>query len=224
MVIHYYSQAFLAYRLGDITPRKDGRLTFRLGAHHEPFGLLLAFLLSVLPTFSGVAWGKPVKTNPYAIRGGRFGNLMVGLIGPFSNLAVAFLINLAANQYINSNFRRVFEGSLRSNATDLSIINDPNFFIARFLYYLILVNVLLFAFNLYIPLAPLGGLRNWLNILPRRWEPTLQPLETYGPYILLVIIFVLPFFFNALHFNLLGIIINPLVNAVMGLFGLTMPY
>jgi len=200
MALHYYAQAFVAYRLGDMTPRVQGRVKLNPSVHHEPFGLLMAFLLSVSPTFSGVAWGKPVPRNTFAVKGGRLTNLLIVLAGPLSNLLVALVLSLIFKSYINQSIR-----------TD---------FLAQFVFYLILVNIFLFAFNLYIPLAPLDGLSVWRNVLPSQWSVTLQPLETYGPYILLVLIFVIPFF---LRIPLLSYIINPLVVAVLNLFGLPVP-
>lgn len=195
IALHEFSQAFVAYRLGDMTPRVQGRVTLNPTVHHEPFGLLMAFLLSVT-TLSGVAWGKPVPLNSYAVKGGRAGNLIVLLAGPLSNLLLAFLINLAAAPYIAS--------------------HSGNDFLARFLFDLVVVNILLFAFNLFIPLAPLDGLGIWRNLLPQQWNKIFLPLETYGPYILLVLIFIVPFF---LQIQLFSYIINPVRDAVLRLFG-----
>lgn len=199
ITVHYATQAFVAYRLGDATPRRDGRISLNPANHFDAFGLLLAFLLAVSPGFPGVAWGKPVKFNSYALRGGRLSNLIVYLAGPLANLLLAVVIALLAGPYINQ--------SLSANPANL---------IPRFLLFIIVVNIFLFAYNLYIPLAPLDGLGVWRSILPAEWLPSLQFLKTYGPYILIVLIFLVPGFF---HLDLLGFVINPLVNAVLNLLG-----
>jgi hypothetical protein len=151
IVIHNYSQAFLAYRLGDNSGRKAGFMRLNLQNHHEPFGLVLALLLSVQLGFSGVAWGKTVPINRFAVKGGRLGNFLVVIIGPLANLLVAFLMALAFGGFIKQNFQTVHfirsdsvvkdlthlsYGFLPPQAT-LSGVSDPAFFLARFLFYLI---------------------------------------------------------------------------------------
>lgn len=197
ITLHYATQAFVANRLGDSTPRRDNRITLNPANHFDAFGLLLAFLLAVSPGFPGVAWGKPVKFNSYALRGGRVASLIVYLSGSIVNLLTAVVIGVLAGPYITTHF-----------------VTDS--FITHFLLYLIVVNIFLFAYNLFIPLAPLDGLGVWRSILPVEWLPKLQFLETYGPYILIVLIFLVPGFFRI---DLLGFVINPLVNAVLNLLG-----
>jgi Zn-dependent protease len=234
IVIHNYSQAFLAYRLGDSSGRKAGFMRLNLQNHHEPFGLVLAMLLAVWLGFSGVAWGKTVPINRFAVKGGRLGNFLVVIIGPLANLFVAFLMALVFGGFIRQNFQSVHfigsdsvvkdlnhlsYGSLLPQTT-LSGVTDPAFFLARFLFYLILVNIYLFAFNLYIPFGPLDGFRNLINILPSRWEERLQIMETYGPYFLIALIFVVPFFTRV---SLIALVVNPLVAPILNLFGLPVP-
>jgi Zn-dependent protease len=234
IVIHNYSQAFLAYRLGDNSGRKAGFMRLNLQNHHDPFGLLLAVLLSVQLGFSGVAWGKPVPINRFAVKGGRLGNFLVVIVGPLANLLVAFLLALAFGGFIKQNFQAVgftrpdsvvkdlthlSYGSLLPQTT-LSGVTDPAFFLARFLFYLILVNIYLFAFNLYIPFGPLDGYRNLINILPSQWEVRLQFMETFGPYFLIALIFVVPF---VIRISLIGLVVNPVVAPILNLFGLPVP-
>lgn len=199
ITLHYATQAFVANRLGDNTPRRDGRMSLNPANHLDAFGLLLAFLLAVSPGFPGVAWGKPVKFNSYALRGGRLANLLVYLSGSLANLLTAIVITLLAGPYIAQYLR-------------------TGQFLPDLLYSLVVVNIFLFAYNLYIPLAPLDGLGVWRSILPVEWLPKLEVLETYGPYILIVLIFLVPAFLG--HLDLLGFVIKPLVNAILNLLGL----
>ena len=55
--LHEYAHAWTANRLGDPTPRLQGRLTPNPLAHIDYVGFLMIFLI-------GFGWGKPVYTNP----------------------------------------------------------------------------------------------------------------------------------------------------------------
>lgn len=93
---HEFAHAFVADRLGDDTPRLEGRVTLNPLAHVDWIGTVLAPLLSSL--FGGVffGWGRAVNTNPARLRGGANGLLAVALAGPASNVAFAVLLALLA--------------------------------------------------------------------------------------------------------------------------------
>ena len=57
ITFHEYAHAYVADKLGDDTPRRQGRLTLNPFAHIDPYGLIL--MLTV-----GFGWGKPVEINP----------------------------------------------------------------------------------------------------------------------------------------------------------------
>lgn len=89
---HEFAHAFVADRLGDDTPRIEGRVTLNPLAHVDWMGTVLVPLLSSL--FGGVffGWGKAVNTNPSRLRGGANGLLAVALAGPASNVVFAFVL------------------------------------------------------------------------------------------------------------------------------------
>lgn len=89
---HEFAHAFVADRLGDDTPRIEGRVTLNPLAHVDWMGTVLVPLLSSL--FGGVffGWGKAVNTNPARLRGGANGLLAVALAGPASNVVFAVLL------------------------------------------------------------------------------------------------------------------------------------
>jgi len=91
---HEFAHAFVADRLGDDTPRLEGRVTLNPLAHVDWIGTVLVPLMSSL--FGGIffGWGRAVNTNPSKLRGGPNGLLAVALAGPASN--VAFAVILAA--------------------------------------------------------------------------------------------------------------------------------
>jgi len=91
---HEFAHAFVADRLGDDTPRLEGRVTLNPLAHVDCIGTVLVPLMSSL--FGGIffGWGKAVNTDPAKLRGGANGLLAVALAGPASN--VVFAVILAA--------------------------------------------------------------------------------------------------------------------------------
>jgi Zn-dependent protease len=190
-----YCQAFVAQRLGDSTPRSKGRLTLNPTAHHEPMGLLFAFLLSL--GYPAITWGKPLQIDAYRIRGGRLGRSIVAAVGPLSYFLLAFLIWMASKFYIES-----------ASLGDL---------LARVLFGIIVVNLVLCAFNL-IPIPPLDGYDLIRGLLPKDWEPRLLWLEQYGILVLVVLVLILPFF---LRINILfQFFVIPVASALGGLLGI----
>lgn len=89
---HEFAHAFVADRLGDDTPRLEGRVTLNPLAHVDWMGTVLVPLLSSL--FGGVffGWGRAVNTDPSKLRGGANGLLAVALAGPASNVVFALVL------------------------------------------------------------------------------------------------------------------------------------
>ena len=93
---HEFAHAWVATRLGDDTPRLDGRVTLYPLAHVDWLGTtILPFVTSL---FGGgfLGWGRPVRTDPSKLRGGLNGMAIVALAGPFSNVIFAVVLALAA--------------------------------------------------------------------------------------------------------------------------------
>jgi Zn-dependent protease len=89
---HEFAHAWVATRLGDDTPRLEGRVTLNPLAHVDWLGTaILPFLMSL---FGGgfLGWGKPVNTNPAKLRYGLNGLILVSLAGPFSNVIFAVVL------------------------------------------------------------------------------------------------------------------------------------
>jgi len=91
---HEFAHAWVATRLGDDTPRLQGRVTLNPLAHADWLGTTV--LPAVTSLFGGgfIGWGKPVISNPAKLRGGLNGLALVALAGPASN--VVFAVILAA--------------------------------------------------------------------------------------------------------------------------------
>ena len=93
---HEFAHAWTADRLGDDTPRREGRVTLNPMAHVDWLGTVLLPALTSLFGSGFLGWGRAVNTNPFRLRGGLNGLALVALAGPFSNLVFAVLLAAAA--------------------------------------------------------------------------------------------------------------------------------
>ena len=84
---HEYAHAIVADKLGDKTPRFQGRLTLNPIAHIDPMGFILILL-------TGFGWAKPVQTNPSSYKNYYRDDLKVSFAGPFANLIVGFISSI----------------------------------------------------------------------------------------------------------------------------------
>jgi len=168
----------MALRLGDSTARDSGRLTLNPIPHIDPIGSIAIPLLSYLAAGSVfIAWAKPVPINPANFHNFRRDDILVSIIGPFSNLLVAFC---CAVFYVIS--ERIF-GPLNL------IENNFQREIAAFLIHMfvagITLNIFLAIFNL-IPVPPLDGSHVLSAMLPAEIGERYRQIGFFG--ILLVIL------------------------------------
>ena len=89
---HEFTHAWVANRLGDDTPRLQGRLTLNPLAHVDWMGTTILPFLSSLFFGGFLGWGKPVYTQINKLKGGLNGLLLVALAGPFSNVIMAVIL------------------------------------------------------------------------------------------------------------------------------------
>ena len=148
LTFHEFAHAFAADKLGDDTPRRQGRLTLNPLAHLDPVG-------SIMLVFAGIGWGKPVEVNPRNFNRDISmdkANAIVSFAGPLMNfiLAVVFAIIYVLI------FKFAGEGFIYSQAGIVltTIVSSA-----------ILINVGLGIFNL-IPLPPLDGSKILMHFLP----------------------------------------------------------
>lgn len=81
IVLHEAAHAYSAYKLGDDTAYRDGRVTLNPASHLDPLGSLMLLI-------AGFGWGRPTPVVPSKLRGGVFGPVAVAFAGPLSNLLI----------------------------------------------------------------------------------------------------------------------------------------
>lgn len=162
---HEFAHAWVADRLGDPTPRSQGRLTLNPFVHLDFFGTLMALLYRF-------GWAKPVMTNPHYYRGDkRRGQMLVSLAGSIMNLLTAFVVMLL--WFLTMLW---IQGSQWSDIISLVFQS------------IVLMNLGLGVFNL-LPIPPLDGFGVLGGLLPERFTPQLRMIEQYGMIILIVLLF-----------------------------------
>ena len=87
ITIHEFAHAFTADKLGDPTPRAQGRLSLNPLAHLDPVGTLMLFLVHF-------GWGKPVVFDPYNLAHPRRDAGIISIAGPVSNLLLAIALSV----------------------------------------------------------------------------------------------------------------------------------
>lgn len=157
VIIHEYAHALVAYRLGDSTAKRMGRLTLNPLAHIDPFGtVLLPVLLITMNSPVLFGWAKPVPINFASLKDPKKDMIWVGLAGPLANILMA----IAAS----------FVMKLGLIHSELAIALLQSFLV---------INVVLAVFNL-IPIPPLDGSRVLMGLLPTPLAIRVAAMERYG--------------------------------------------
>ncbi len=137
--LHEYAHGLVAYKLGDPTAKNSGRLTLNPLASIDPIGALLILLF-------GFGYAKPVPVNPWFFKRPKLGMALVAFAGPFANVLAAIVGGIVYNLIV-------------------VIFGTMPFLLYVFLYYYIVINVSLAAFNL-LPIPPLDGSKILAAVLP----------------------------------------------------------
>ena len=167
--IHEFSHAFIANKLGDPTAKNAGRISINPLAHLDPLGTLTLL-------FAGFGWGKAVPINYYNFKNPKRDAAIVSFAGPGSNFALAILLTLTVKAF------DVFFGS-----NPLALLPSLIVLLSKFLYPIILYNIVLGVFNL-IPVEPLDGFKIVNGLLPPRLAVQWVRLAPYGLYILIILL------------------------------------
>lgn len=170
---HEAAHAWAAWRLGDDTAALLGRVSFDPFRHVDPIGtvVLPAMLLVIHAPFL-FGWAKPVPVNMEMLRNPRRDMALVSAAGPAANLVLAILSGLLMHLLpLAPEFMR-----------EWATFNLNN---------LLVLNILLAVFNM-LPIPPLDGGRVAVELLPRPIGDRLAGVESYGMFVLIALLFVLP--------------------------------
>lgn len=189
MTLHEAMHAFTSHWLGDDTAYHLGRLTLNPFKHIDLFTTIILPVLLVISGLPPFGAAKPVPFNPYKVKFGDYGAALVGVAGPLTNLALAFLVGGYWHFFMPHTMASL------------------NQFIATF----VLVNISFFVFNM-IPVPPLDGSRVLYALVPESVQDVMRRIEAGG--IITIIIFMLLLFplmggsIGALVFRMTGWIIG----------------
>ena len=160
--VHEASHALAADKLGDPTPRLDGRITLNPIRHIDLSGLL--FML-----FFGFGWGKPVMFDPYNLKNPRRDAALISLAGPASNIVFALCLSILLRSF---------------NLFNFPLISTIGYYLFS---QLIITNLMLGIFNL-LPIHPLDGFKIVGGALPEDQAHDWFQLQRYGMIFLILLI------------------------------------
>lgn len=180
VAFHEFGHAFMASRLGDDTPRRQGRVTLNPIAHIDPIGtLLLPIVGGIYAAGGGVGgfgWGKPVQWQPSRIARKwtmSTAKILVAVAGPSMNILLAVVISGVQTIL-------VMQGVI-PELGQVSLI----------LSYAVATNFILFFFNL-VPAPPLDGGHVAEGFMPYKHRRAFEQFARFGPFIVLAIVMISP--------------------------------
>lgn len=177
IIFHEVAHGFVANWLGDPTARYAGRLTLNPLPHIDPVGsILIPGILALTGSSFLIGWAKPVPYNPYNLKNQRWGEAMVGVAGPLTNILIALTFGLILR----------FSGPLGLSGAILGVCVT-----------VVYANLVLAIYNL-IPIPPLDGSKVLHSILPSKLAISYGRLETsmyaLGPFGLIMVSLVAIYF------------------------------
>jgi len=188
--VHEFAHALAAYRLGDSTAKLFGKLTLNPIAHFDQFGGTM-LVISILVTGFPLGFAQ-TPVNPRNLRG-RYGEAIVALAGPLSNLLIAAIIAIPLRLILTN--------------TEFAI---QQIMLVSILSFIVQGSIILGLFNL-IPIPPLDGGTVMLSLVSPRTAWQLRPvLAQYG--IFLIILLILPLGGQ----SILGRVLLPITDAIYG--------
>lgn len=194
LTIHEFMHAWTAWKCGDDTALRAGRVSLSPLAHLDPIGTLC---LLIAP----IGWAKPVPVNrnnfPYETA--RRDDILVSGAGIAANFVMGILCGLA----------------LRFLGPTLGGMDRLGTILATMLFYGSFINFGLAIFNL-IPIPPLDGSHILRNLLPLNAAIAYSRLMPYGTFLLLAFVLGNHYLAGTMGFSLLGYPITMLVRFFTG--------
>lgn len=162
---HEFAHAIVADRLGDKTPKFQGRISLNPMVHIDPMGFIMILLV-------GFGWAKPVQVNPSAFKDYYKDDLKVSIAGPMANLIISFVFGIIM--------------FIMNKATFLygSQVFGVLYLIVDFT---IRINCMLVFFNL-IPIPGLDGFHILRDLFPSKFYKYAEQIQRYQMIILIIFI------------------------------------
>ena len=186
---HEFAHAAMAYKLGDMTPKHQGRVTIDPRAHIDVIGFIALI-------FIGFGWGQSVMINPRNFKKPRRDEFLVAIAGVLMNLIIAVLASVLVGILVKTGFAY---GSYMQDVLLKLVIN------------IVWINLVLMVFNL-LPIPPLDGFNIIVQIFNLRNTQFYYKVYDKGMIILLVLIL-----FNITNL-ILSPIVNAVYSVLMNTF------
>ena len=202
ITMHEAAHGYVAWRLGDDTAYRLGRVSFNPLRHVDQFGTILLpalLLIARAPFLFGYA--KPVPVNFGRLRRPRRDMVWVAAAGPMTNLGLAFVSALLL--HVALRLPAPLAGWFADNLANS-----------------MLINLVLAVFNM-VPLPPLDGGRVAVGLLPNSLAVPLARLERWGLFIIIGALFILPLLGSRLGVSLnvfpwlIGVPVNWLADVIL---------
>jgi len=171
--VHEFMHAWVAERMGDDTPRRQGRITLNPLAHIDPLGAIMMLI-------AGFGWAKPVQYNPNNLKKYKRYTCerFISLAGVTANYATAIVTSCIVPLVINWYWHSAESGEKTQLAINL---------VLKFFYYLREYSFLFLAFNL-LPVPPLDGYRFISTFIPYKRRMMFENISRYSYYIFFALI------------------------------------
>lgn len=169
LTVHEFAHGYVAFRLGDPTAQREGRLTLNPLKHLDPLGTIAFFIFHF-------GWAKPVPVNPAYFKDPRKDMFWVALAGPVTNLILAVISALMTKAVW------LLAKTIPYSALGEAILVPLNSVLVASVW----INLVLCIFN-FLPIPPLDGSRILAGILPPDLARSYASIERYG-FILLIIL------------------------------------
>ncbi|MBS3910360.1 MAG: site-2 protease family protein [Hydrogenophaga sp.] len=169
ITVHEAAHGYAARHYGDNTAYMLGRITLNPIKHIDPLGTIAMPLLLYFATSGAFLFGyaKPVPVNFNRLRNPKKDMVWVALAGPGANLVQAILWTVLLYVLVATGVdERFFLQMCRAG---------------------ILVNLVMFAFNLF-PLPPLDGGRILVGLLPWKQAELVSRIEPWGFFIVMALV------------------------------------